>query len=119
MDLLNPKVREELFQEENRIFTKAKDSVPAKYTKSANVKQSLIANECIIEGTVENSVLFRDVRIGKGAVVKNSVLLPSVEVGSGAELEYVILDKNVSVRSRSRLVGNEKFPVIVGKGGSV
>ena len=119
MDLLKPHVRKELFQSQNRIYTKAKDSVPAKYAKSANLKQSLVANECIIEGTVENSILFRDVYIGKGATVKNSIIFPSSVVANDAVLEHVILDKNVSVRSRSRLSGNKYFPVVVGKGGMV
>jgi glucose-1-phosphate adenylyltransferase len=90
--------------------------VPAKYTKSANLKQSLVANECIIEGSVENSVLFRDVYVGKGAFIKNCIILPGTHIANDAALEYVILDKNVSVRSRSRLMGNENFPVVVGKG---
>jgi len=119
MDLLKPHVRKELFQSENRIYTKAKDSVPAKYTKSANLKQSVVANECVIEGTVENSVLFRDVYIGKGAMVKNAIILPGSVVANDALLECVILDKNVSVRSRSRLIGNQYFPIVVGKGGMI
>ena len=119
MDLLNQRVRDELFSAQNRIYTKTKDSVPAKYTKTASVNRCLVANECVIEGSVENSVLFRDVHIGKGARVRNSIILPGSDVGDNAELEYVILDKNVNVRRMSRLVGNERFPVIVGKGGSV
>lgn len=119
MDLLDPKIREELFSTRNRIFTKTKDSVPAKYTRTAQVKRSLIANECVIEGSVENSVLFRNVYIGKGASIKNSIILPGAEVADDAELEYVILDKNVSVRRRCRLVGNENYPVVIGKGGRV
>jgi len=119
MDLLDAKVRTELFQVENRIYTKSKDSVPAKYTKTADVKRSLVANECVIEGSVENSVLFRDVHIGRGARVKNSVILSNADIGDGAELEYVILDKNVSVRRLSRLIGNENYPIVVGKGGRV
>ena len=116
MALLDPGVRSELFQEENRIYTKTKDSVPAKYTKTASVKRCLVANECVVEGSVENSVLFRNVHIGKGARVRNSVILSGVAVAEDAELEYVILDKNVSVRHRSRLVGNENYPIVVGKG---
>jgi len=119
MDLLKPHVRKELFQDENRIYTKAKDSVPAKYTRHANLKQSLVANECVIDGTVENSVLFRGVYIGRGANVKNAIILPGSVVANDAVLEYVILDKNVSVRSKSRLIGNERFPVVVGKGGMI
>ena len=119
MKLLDQGIRGELLQTENRIYTKAKDSVPAKYTKTASVKRSLIANECVIEGTVENSVLFRDVHVGRGASVKNSIIMPGAEIADGAELEYVILDKNVSVRRTSRLIGNANFPVVVGKGGMV
>ncbi|MCL2111628.1 MAG: glucose-1-phosphate adenylyltransferase subunit GlgD [Clostridiales bacterium] len=116
MDLLGSDIRKELFSSTNRIFTKTKDSVPAKYTKSANVKRSLVANECVVEGSVEDSVLFRDVYIGKNARIKNSIILPGAEVGDDAELEYVILDKNVNVRRRSRLVGSENHPIVIGKG---
>ena len=119
MDMLDPGVRSELFPARNRIYTKSKDSVPAKYTKTASVKRSLIANECVIEGCVENSVLFRDVYIGKGALVKNSVILPGVRVGEDTELEYVVLDKNVIAKRRSRLIGNENYQLVVGKGGMV
>jgi len=119
MDMLKPKVRNELFYSDNRIYTKAKDSVPAKYTSTANLKQSLVANECIIEGNVENSVLFRGVYVGRGASIKNAIILPGTYVANDAQLEYVILDKNVNVRPRSRLIGNENYPVVVGKGGMV
>jgi glucose-1-phosphate adenylyltransferase len=119
MDLLKPHVRKELFQSENRIYTKAKDSVPARYTKTADLKKSMVANECVIEGMVENSILFRGVYIGKGAKIKNSIILPGSVVANDAQLEYVILDKNVSVRSRSQLVGNKYFPIVVGKGGMI
>ncbi|MDR3364259.1 MAG: glucose-1-phosphate adenylyltransferase subunit GlgD [Clostridiales Family XIII bacterium] len=119
MDLLDQKIRNELFPAKHRIYTKTKDSVPAKYTPSAEVSRSLIASGCIIEGHVENSVLFRDVHIGKGAMIKNSIVLPSAAIAEDAQLEYVILDKNVSVRQRSRLVGSENFPVVIRKGGTV
>ncbi|MDR1816371.1 MAG: glucose-1-phosphate adenylyltransferase subunit GlgD, partial [Clostridiales Family XIII bacterium] len=105
MDLLDAGVREELLASGNPVYTKVKDSVPAKHTETANVKNSLVANGCIIEGNVENSVLFRDVHIGRGACVKNSIILANTAVSEGAELEYTILDKNVNVRPRSRLVG--------------
>ena len=119
MDLLTPHIRKELFGSENRIYTKAKDSVPAKYTKTANLKQSLVANECIIEGNVENSILFRGVYVGRGAKIRNAIIMPGTVVSNDAELEYVILDKNVNVKARSRLIGNENYPVVVGKGGMV
>jgi len=119
LDLLDSKIRDELFPARNRIYTKTKDSVPAKYTASANVRQSLVANECVIEGSVEKSVLFRDVRVGKGASVKNSIILPSSIIEENADLDHVILDKNVTVRPNSRLVGSKDFPVVIRKGGIV
>jgi len=119
MDMFDAKIRDELFPSGNRIYTKAKDSVPAKYTVSADARQSLVANECIIEGRVEKSVLFRDVRVGKGAKVKNSIVLPGSKIEENADLEYVILDKNVTVRAHSRLVGSKDYPIVIRKGGLV
>jgi len=119
MDLLNEEVRRELFLSKNRIYTKVKDSVPAKYIGDSVVKNSLIANGCIIEGRVENSVLSREVHIGKGAVVKNSIILSNTVVSEEADLEYTVLDKNVGVRPKSRLVGNAEFPMVIRKGGQV
>jgi glucose-1-phosphate adenylyltransferase len=119
MDLIDPERQITMFQGHNRIYTKVKDEVPAKYFADARVSNSLVANGCIIEGSVENSVLFRGVYIGKGVSVKNSILLPSTEVNEDSELEYVILDKDVFVRSRSRLVGSEEFPVVIRKGAHV
>ncbi|MDR0357471.1 MAG: glucose-1-phosphate adenylyltransferase subunit GlgD [Clostridiales Family XIII bacterium] len=119
MDFLDTKLQKTLFRGENRIFTKVKDEVPAKYIGASCVRNSIVANGCIIEGNVENSILFRGVYVGKGASVKNSILLPSTEVNDNAELQYVVIDKNVSVRNRSRLIGNEEFPVVIRKGAMV
>jgi len=119
MDLLNQKVRDELFPQDNRIYTKTKDSVPTKHTASADVRQSLVANGCIVEGSVERSVLFRDIRVGKSAKIKNSIMLPGSRVEENADLEYVILDKNVTVRPNSRLVGSKDYPIVIRKGGIV
>ena len=119
MDFLDAELQQSIFRSRNRILTKGKDAVPAKYTGDASVKNSIVANGCIIEGAVENSVLFRGVFIGKGARVKNSILLEGTEVGDYAELEHVVMDKNVSARNRSRLIGSADFPVIIRKGAMV
>ena len=119
MDMLDEKIRDELFPQDNRIYTKTKDSVPTKYSPTAEVKQSLIANGCIIEGIVENSVLFRDVRVGKGARIKNSIMLPGSKIEESADLEYVILDKASTVRQNSRLIGSKDYPVVIRKRGIV
>jgi glucose-1-phosphate adenylyltransferase len=119
MDLLNVDIRKELFLAQNRIYTKIKDSVPAKYAEAAEVKNSLVANGCVIEGEVENSILFRGVHVGRDAVVKNSIVFSNTDIGGGADLEFTILDKDVNVRQNSRLVGNREFPMVIRKGGLV
>ena len=119
MDILDERVRDELFRTKNRIYTKTKDSVPAKYMSTANVKHCLVANECIVDGSVENSVLFRNVHIGRGARVRNSIVLPGTTISEGADIEYVILDKNVSVRHNIRLAGSRSYPVVIRKGAMV
>jgi glucose-1-phosphate adenylyltransferase len=119
MDFLDTKLQKALFRERNRILTKVKDEVPAKYIGDSHVTNSIVANGCIIEGNVEDSILFRGVYVGKGSDIKNSILLPGTEVNDNAELQYVVIDKNVSVRNRSRLIGNEEFPVVIRKGAMV
>lgn len=119
MDFLNRDVQDHLFYSDNQIYTKIKDEVPAKYAKTSNVKNSLVANGCIIEGEVENSILFRGVYVGKGAKIKNSIIMQNSEIYNNSDLEYVILDKSVNIRQGRRLIGDEIFPVIIRKGAIV
>jgi glucose-1-phosphate adenylyltransferase len=119
MDFLDPEIQTAIFRGRNRIYTKVKDEVPVRYMPTAAVKNSIVANGCIIEGEVENSVLFRSVYIGKGTTVKNSIILPSTEINDDAEIENAVIDKNVSVRNRTRLIGSADYPVIVQKGAVV
>lgn len=115
MDLLNPGIWQELFFQWGPVYTKVKDEAPTKYLEQAAVKNSLIAGGCIIEGQVENSVLFRGVKVGRGAKVKDSVLLPKVTVGEGAVVDQAILDKEVAIGSRKFIKGDASFPMVVGK----
>ncbi len=120
MDLLNEEVIDALFGQENRpIYTKVKDSPPTKYSANAKVKNSFIADGCYIEGTVENCILFRGVKIGKGAVVKNCILMQDTCIGADAELDCVISDKNVYVKDRRKLAGCETLPFFIAKGSMV
>ena len=114
MDLLDAGVRQELFSE-RPIYTKVRDEVPAKYQPGCKVKNSLIADGCVIEGTVENCVLFRGVHIGKGAMVKDSIIMQDSEIGDDVELENVIFDKAVTIRRRGRLIGEKQYPIVIGK----
>ena len=119
MKLLTPEAREGIFKKESPIYTKLRNSAPVKYLEGAKVKNSLIADGCVIEGEVENSILFRGVRIGKGTVVKNCVLLQDTYVGKDADINCVITDKNVLIKDKRTLSGHETMPFFIGKGGIV
>ncbi len=120
MQLLTDGAREALFNQKNRpVLTKVRNSAPTKYCEGASIKNSLVADGCVIEGTVENSIIFRGVKVGKGTVVKNSILLQDTYVGSDVSLNCVITDKNVVIRDSRNLSGHESMPFFIGKGGSV
>lgn len=116
MSLLDPKNREELFKiKERPIYTKVRNSAPTKYVDGAKVTNSLVADGCVIEGTVENSILFRGVRVGKNAVVKNAILFQDTQILSGAFVNCVIADKNVVVRNDVMLSGHPTMPLYIEK----
>lgn len=120
MKLLDPTIRKGLFnQEERPIYTKLRNSAPTRYTGDAKVVNSYVADGCVIEGTVENSILFRGVRVGKGTVVKNSILLQDTFTGNNVALNCVITDKNVVIRDGRMLSGHESMPFFIPKGGMV
>lgn len=97
------------------VWTKIRDDNPTRYIKGAKVSNVMAADGCVIEGEVENSVLFRGVKVAKGAKVKNCVLMQDTVVGEGANLEYVITDKDVTITSGKSLVGTDSFQVFVSK----
>lgn len=109
--------RQQLFCTKNRpIYTKVRNSAPAKYSDDAKVSNSLVADGCVIEGTVENSILFRGVKIGKGTTVKNSILFQDTVTGENVFLNAVISDKNVVIRDGRILSGHETQPFFIEKG---
>ena len=120
MQLLNTETRHSLLGDPDReIYTKIRNSAPTKYMEGAKVKNSLLADGCVIEGEVENCILFRNVHIGKGTVVKNCVLLQDTYVGANVSLNCVITDKNASIRDDRVLSGHETMPFFIGKGMTV
>lgn len=119
MALLEPENARKLFVPKRSIYTKVSDNAPVKYDLDSKVSNSLIADGCIIEGEVENSVLFRGVKVGKGANVKNCILMQGTVVGDNAELNYLITDKNVSICENHILTSSPQYPMYVGKGASV
>ena len=119
MALLNSEARAQLFPAERPVFTKVRDEVPAKYGLKSKVSNSLVADGCVIEGELENCIVFRGVRVGRGAVVKNCILMQDAIVGENADLNYVIADKDVVVRSGRTLCGYTSIPFYLQKGMNV
>lgn len=115
MKMLDSDVRRELFDSKYRIYTKVKDQVPTQYGDSASASDSLVADGCVIDGTVENSIIFRGVHICKGAVIKNSIVMQNSVIEENCDIENVIIDKECTLRAGKRLVGQPNYPVILPK----
>jgi glucose-1-phosphate adenylyltransferase len=118
MELIKDKnVRKQLFGEKHRpILTKVRNSAPTYYSPESKIKNSMIADGCQIYGEVENCILFRGVKIGKGSVVKNSILFQDAFTGENVQLNCVIADKNVVIRDNKVLSGDETLPFYLSKG---
>ena len=120
MKMLEDDVRADLFANRDRqIFTKVRNSAPTKYDGKAKVSNSMIADGCTIEGEVENSIIFRGVHVGRGAVVKNCILLQDTYVGDNVSLNCVVADKNVIIKEGRNLSGHETMPFFIDKGATV
>ncbi len=116
MQMLDKKAREEIFRADRPIFTKVKDEVPTLYGDHCTVKNTFIADGCVIDGYVENSIIFRGVRIKKGSTVKNCILMQDTNVGEDAQMNCVITDKDVKITQGKTLTGAADYPVIINKG---
>lgn len=119
MDLLKPQIRKELFDSPRQIYTKIRDEAPTLYLDNPSVTNSLIADGCIIGGKVENSILFRGVKIDKNVVIRNSIIMQDGEIQQGSQLEYAIIDKDVVIRENRKLFGYEMYPMVLAKGSVV
>jgi len=116
LNLIQPVFREQVFHMNQPVYTKIKNDPPVKYAKNSRVKQSIIANGCVIEGEVENSVLFRGVHVGKGTIIKNSVIMQKTKIGENCRLEHVICDKDVKIGHHIEMSGTMGLPFILKKG---
>lgn len=111
MKLLQDENLDDLFKAP--VYTKIRDDNPTRYIGKAKVKNSMVADGCVIEGEVENCILFRGVKIGKGAVVKNSIIMQDTTIMGNAEIDYVITDKDVTISSGKEVKGSDTFPIFV------
>ncbi len=115
LNLLKPEIYEEVFYTGGMILTKSKDEPSTLYKSYSKVGNSLVANGCIIEGHVENSIIFRGVNIGKNTIIKNSVLIQQSEVGDDAVVINSILDKYATIDDGVSIMGTGGNPYIVAK----
>ena len=119
MDMLDDDNYNALFYRDEPVITRARNGAPTYYSPASKVSNVQIATDCYIDGTVENTIIFRKVRIKENAVVKNSIIMQGSQIGEGAQLEYVILDKNVTVAPGVKLIGTPEQPIVVEKGSVV
>ena len=115
MKLLDNKVWNELFFNPNPIYTKMKDLAPVKYGECSNVKNSLIANGCVIDGEVKNSIIFRNVRIEKGVKIKDSIIMQNTIIDKNSILENVIIDKDCFISKGNKFKGSQSYPTVIEK----
>ena len=116
LSLLDKEVRHDLFGANHPVYTKVRDRVPCYYGEDAELDDCLIADGCMLEGKVEDSVLFRQVTIGEDAEVENCIIMNDCVIGKGAKLKYVILDKEVTVTPGAKLYGTKGHPIVIKKG---
>ena len=114
-ELIAQKTTMELFEGERPICTKTQDGPPCRYKKGASVSNSIVATGAVIEGTVENSIIFRTVKVGKDAVVKNSIIMQHSSIGENAVVENAILDKNVTVGAGKKVSGTPESHIVLAK----
>ncbi len=115
MELLNTDIWNELFFNTNPIYTKMKDLAPVKYGKYSNVQNSLMSNGCVIDGEVKNSIIFRDVRVEKGAIIENSIIMQNTVIDKNAVLRNVMVDKDCFISKGREFTGSETYPVVLEK----
>ena len=113
MDFLKPEVRNFFYKQEPAIYSKIDDLAPAKYNVGANVHNSLVSSGCIINGTVENSMLFKQVFVGKDCVIKNSIILNDVYIGDNTHIENCIVESHDTIRANTYLSGEDGIKIVL------
>ena len=116
LELLNGEIRKSLFHTPSRpIYTNIHYSPPTRYCNESSVSNSLIADGCRIDGCVKNSIIFRGVKVGKGATVENSILFANTQIGPSSNLKFIITEKNVNISESVVLSGHIKKPFFIEK----
>lgn len=115
MDLMKKEVRDELFNPQKPIYTKVRDDAPSRYGLASNIKNSIIAQGCVIDGEVENCVLSKGVYVGAGAKISNCIVMQDTKIGCNTNLNYVIIDKDVTIKDERSLMGFDSYPIYIAK----
>lgn len=116
MNILNPEIWKQIYLRERPVFTKVKDEPPTRYLQGATVRNSMVANGGYIEGSVENSIIARGVKLGKGSVVKNSIIMQKCQIEENCVIESAILDKDVKIMRGTTIKGSSDSPAVIRKG---
>lgn len=119
MDMLKLENRARLFPSERPVRTRNIEGVSTYYGEEALSENSLVADNCIIDGSIKNCIVFSGARIAKGAQLENCIIMRGCEIGEGTKLQYVIADKHVHFDPETVLTGNEKLPIVVPKGSAI
>ncbi len=119
MDMLDSEIRHELFPTERPVFTKIREEVSTYYGVDSYSRNSLVADNCIIDGSIENCIIFSGARIAVGAKLKNCIVMSDCVVEANCVLDHCIVDKDVSFSAGTVLNGNERLPIIVPKGSHI
>ena len=114
MDFLKPEVRHYFFKEAPFIYSKVDDLPPAKYNEGSDVRNSLVASGSIINGKVENSILFKESFIGKNCIIKNSIILNEVYIGDNTHIENCIVESRGTLKPNMYYFGDGEIQVVVG-----
>ena len=116
LSLIDFKAAQNLFDDEWPIYTRTNDSCPTQYFDDADVKHSIVSNGCLIEGTIENSIIGRGCTIKKGAVVKNSIILPTAVIGEDVHIENHVVDKHANIIHAKDLTADPDNPGYIRRG---
>lgn len=113
MDFLKPEIRNYFFKQYPDIYSKVDDLPPAKYNTGASVKNSLISSGTIVNGTVEDSVIFKETYIGNNCYIKNSIILNDVYIGDNTHIENCIIESHATIRANSYYKSDEGIKVVI------
>ena len=114
MDFLKKDIRDYFFRQHPDVYSKVDDLPPAKYNPGSQVRNSLVSSGCIVNGVVENSVIFKKSYIGNNCVIKNSIILNDVYIGDNTHIENCIVESRDTICANTYLCGEDEVKIVRG-----